>query len=173
MTLSTSIDELELGKTPEPFTLDEREDHRVVTARLVRQTRRTLEICSRSLDPVIFEDDEFLSGVKDVATSGRFARVRIVVLDSEPVFRRGHRLVELAQRLSSYISVRIPGPTHRSFNQAFVIGDERGYVHQKLSDRFEAVADFADMPYAEELLREFDKMWESSDIDPNFNRLAL
>ena len=162
-----------LGATGGVVTLEDSAAVAAVSLQLARQARRSLDIVSRHLDPPLYDTDEFYTAVKDLARSHRLARVRILVMEPRPVVSRGHRLVELAERLSSAISLRTPAPEHKQFNEAFLIADNVGYVHRQFSDRFEAEADFAGPRVANALGERLNEMWERGLPDPNFRRLHL
>ena len=113
------------------------------------------------------------AAVKRLALSSRFARVRLLVLEAEQLYVRGHQLLLLAQQLPTFVHMRVPGPDDREFNQAWMIADETGYLTRTLSDRFEGLAHFNDRGGARELSRQFDDLWERGEIDQNFRRLSL
>jgi hypothetical protein len=164
---------LVLGERDLEFGVDRAEPLGAVTLALAAQARRTLDIVSRHLDPSLFDREDFVDAVKSLALSSRRAEIRLLVLDPAPVVLRGHRLVQLAQRLSSFIQLRVPSAEHREFNEAWVVADNTGYVHRRFSDRFEGTANFADPRHAARLTNRFDEIWQRANPDPNLRRLHL
>jgi len=162
-----------LGETDEEFELARSEEVRGVCVALAQQARRSLDLVSRHLDPALFDNDEFAAAVRALVINSRRAQMRILLLDSAPVIARGHRLVELAQRLSSYISIRIPAPEHKEFNEAWLVSDATGFLHRRFSDRYEATANFADRRRATALVNRFDEIWQRAQTDGNLRRLHL
>ena len=140
---------------------------------MVSQTRRTLDIVSRHLDPLIYDTTEFSASLQRFVLEFRQARVRIIVMDSTPIVGRGHRIIHLAQRLSSYIELRNPSRDHKKYNSAFLLADQIGTVHRVLADRFEGVISFNDPKSAQLLKERFEEMWPSATPDPNFRRLSI
>lgn len=140
---------------------------------LARQCRRQLDIVSRHLDPAVYDSDDFAEAVKVLALSHRQARIRLFVVDSRPLVSRGHRLLTLAERLSSYVEIRVPSPQHKDFNEAMLVADGRGYTHRRLADRFDGVADFNAPRLAAALVERIDELWERGRPDANFRRLHL
>lgn len=140
---------------------------------LTGQARREIALVSRHLDRRVFEDDGVVEAFKRVATRGRGARIRLIILDVEPVVRNGHRLVDLAQRVSSHMRIRIPGRAHRRFNESWLLADTYGYVRLRFADRYEGSVDFNDRRTVRDLTERFDEMWEAGREDPNLRRLAL
>jgi hypothetical protein len=87
--------------------------------------------------------------------------------------RRGHRLIDLAQRLSSKIEIRKPIAEYADINRTFFVADEAGYVSRPLAERYEGVANFSDRLSARNLVNTFNEVWERSQQDPQLRRLHL
>lgn len=135
--------------------------------------QRTLDIASRHLDPVLYDHGPFVDAVKRIAINNRLARIRLLICDVGPVISRGHRLLELSSRLSSFITVRKPGRDHKNFNEAMLLADNRAYIHRRFADRYEGIASHDDMRRASDLTGRFEEIWERAEIDSNFRRLHI
>lgn len=149
------------------------EELRQAQLTLVQRARRTLDLVSRHLDPALCDRDDFVDAVKELVLGSPRTRVRILVLDPASIVARDHRLLALARRLSSYIELRVPGPEHREFNEAWLVVDNTGYAHRRFSDRFEATVNFHDPRVAVALTHRFDELWQRAPPDPNVRRLHL
>ena len=169
MQLDTHI----LGQTNEPLDLDSNEALHQVSVRMVEQCGRQLDIYSRCLEPRVYDSVELVAVVRKLALRSRHSRIRVVLIDPETVSRRGHRLLDLTQKLSTFIEFRKVGAEHKDFNEAFLLADSSGVIHQRLSDRFDATANFNHRPDAQRLQRQFDEVWEKATPDPNLRRLSL
>ena len=150
-----------------------REELRDLASQILSRTTHTLDITSRHLDPGIYDDDAFIDGVKTLALQNRGARIRIVINDLAPVIARGHRLLDLAQRLPSFFAVKVPGSTHKNFNEAVLIADNQAYIHRQFADLFEGTANLYDRGKARDLTSRFEDLWEKADFDPNLRRLNI
>ncbi len=162
-----------LGETTARVRVDTAAENLACALSMARQCRRLLDISSRHLDPMIYDTAEFVAAVRELARRSRYTQIRILVHSPGQLVARGHRLLEVAQALSSFIQVRVPGDEHRDFNEAMLIADRCGYIHRPLADRHEAAADFNDPQTCTDLLRRFDIVWEAADPDPNFRRLHV
>ena len=140
---------------------------------IVQNSRRTVDIASRHLDPAVYDNQPFIDAIKQLVLGNQLARVRILITDMAPVISHGHRLTDLATRLSSFISVRKPGANYRNFNEAMMIADNKAYTHRRFADRYEGLASLDDARRASELSGKFDEIWEYADLDPNFRRLNI
>ncbi len=169
MSLETAV----LGETITRIDLSTSEEHRLAARRMAEQAQRSLLIHTRNLDPAIYDAQDFIDAVGKLARSSRRAEVRILVQDSGPVVQRGHRLIQLAYQLTSFIKIRRPDEMFKDFNQAFLLADDRGYIHRPHGDRFEGTACFNDPARVAELRQYFDRVWEHSQPDPNIRRLDI
>lgn len=166
-------DDFRLGETHREIPLATAQDNRTLCLALTMQCRRRLEIVSRRLDPPIYDTAEFAEAVKSLALGHSKARIRLLVAESEALVHDGHRLLDLAGRLSSFIELRVPATDHRDFGEAFLIADGMGYVHRPLTDRYEGKANFHHRSVARELTRRFEELWATGEPDPNLRRMLL
>ena len=162
-----------LGVSEAPFEVTTRDALAQACLALTSQARRSLDIISRHLDPPLYDNDAFVAAVKQLALSHPNARIRLFILDPRPLIGQGHRLIELATRLTTLIEIRTPSLQHRSFNEASLIADKLGYVRRQFSDRYEAEVDFCNRRRAAALTERLDEMWERGQRDANFRRLHL
>jgi len=146
---------------------------RSLTLEIVRRGRRYLDVVSRNLEPSVFDTREFVAAVKALVVNNPKAEVRIIVLRPETLIGRQHRLVDLAQRLNSFIQIRRPSRDHWEFNEAMLICDRRNTIHCKIADRFEGSAYFDAEGRAAQLAQSFNELWEYGEPDPNFRQLFL
>jgi hypothetical protein len=168
-----AIDGLQLGATAREFEVERRDELRAVVLALAGQARRSLDIVSRELDPPLYDHQDFAEAVRRLAVSNRRAEIRVLVVEPAPIAARGHRLVDLAQRLSSFIQLRVPAPEQRELNEAWVVADKIGYVHRRLADRYAATVNFDDPRESVRLTNRFEEIWQRANPDPNLRRLQL
>lgn len=134
---------------------------------------RSLAIVSRHLDPLIYDRPEFVEAVRQLAVTSHHARIRIVIADAKTVVTRGHRLLELARQLPTFIAIRKFGPAHESFNEAWLLADDDSYIRRRHADRHDGIACVRDRRTTRELLRQFDEIWNGALPDPELRRLSL
>jgi len=168
-----NFDEYVLGETDEEITLDTSDHSRAISIHMINGCRRNLDIVSRDLDPCIYDTTEMIDAIKKLALRSRLSRIRVLILQPETLRSRGHRLLDLSERLSSFIEIRKTGEQHHSFNKALLLIDECGYINRPHSDRFEGRANFYDRKTVSELKDEFELLWEHGKREPNFRRLSL
>lgn len=146
---------------------------REATLALLYSARNEVCIYSRDLEPPLYEDAEVLEAIRKVALSGRRAKLRILLQDTTRVARDGHRLVDLAQRLSSIVHIRRVSHEDANYPSAYILTDSGGYLFRSFGDRFEAVGDVCYPPRRDELKRLFDEVWERAEAPPELRRLGI
>ncbi len=164
---------LELGRDEEVFEIEGLAQCREATLSMARQFHRSLDITSRDLDARLYDDADFIEGVRSAVIANRRARVRILLKDPGPAVRAGHRLVDVATRLSSFIELRVLARQHAEINHAMLVADGVGSVNRPLADRFEATACFSSRSLAGELQRQFEEMWLPARSEPGLRRLHI
>ena len=162
-----------LGQQHEMISMDQSQDVCQASLALVRQAQREVVVISRHLDAGLYNNAEFTTAVREFVLNSQYARLRILVRDPGPAVRSGHRLIELSQRLSSFIEIRIPDQQFDSYNSAFLLVDSTGYLYREQADLYHAQCSFADRHFCNELSHQFEAMWESARPDANLRRMLL
>jgi len=153
--------------------LEDAEQNQLVSIAISKQARHTLDIVSHDLDHTIYDNNEFSDAVKDLATGSPKAKIRILIQDSDKVIKQGHRLVELAKRLTSFIEIRIQGKRYKEFNEAWLIVDNKAWIRRPFADKYIADVDYSAARQLRETSKTFDTMWAEASHDPNLRRLSL
>jgi predicted GNAT family N-acyltransferase len=153
--------------------VESREQAAAETLALIDAARRELCIYTRDLDPPLLDSEAALAALKRIAIGGH-ASIRIVVQDPQQLLRRGHRLIGLAQRLTSVFAWRTPvQDSDLQYPSAFILNDTGGFYFRTLGNRFEGEAvNYAPGRHAQ--LREFfDQVWERSEPSQELRQLSL
>lgn len=156
-----------------PVILERSAEHYTTALAMLHTTHRSVHIFSRRLDGRLYDTREFAETVARLASRQPRVRFRILLQEIEPLIKYGHRLIELARRLTSAIEIRAVHPDYRHYNEAFMVFDERRIIHRTLADRYEGIANDNDPDLARKLVSFFTEVWEVSQVDPNLRRLHL
>lgn len=154
--------------------IESREDAVRESLTLIEGARHELCIYTRDLDPLLFENEPALEAIKRIAISGRGARIRIIIQDPQTVVVHGHRLIALAQRMTSVFGLRTPVQDNDlQYPSAFLLNDTSGYYFRVLGTRFEGEAvNYAPGRHAQ-LLEYFNQVWERSETSEDLRQLHL
>ncbi len=160
-------------RSPNYRVLASSEENRTAALELACGARMTLALFTRDLDPVIYDTQEFVTAVQQLALRSRYSRIRIVAIDPTAAIKDGHRLIELGRRLSSFIEFRRPSQEHAKLSESLLIVDETGLLYRPVASRYEGFADSDNAFAARARLRDFDEIWEQAEPEPEFRRLGL
>jgi predicted GNAT family N-acyltransferase len=163
----------QLGKTQDLFHLHDEHENLIHAASLLRQSKRELAILSLNLDPPVYDQIAFLEGFKSLSLRSRFSRIRILLQDNTLVLQRGHRLIELAQRLPSVVEIRKPNEDFIDLPENFLLADDCGYLHRKASESYHGTACYNDRHRVNRLMALFSDAWETATPDRDLARLHL
>lgn len=169
-----NLDDHILGETSEqPVKVETRQDNADAALAIVKQCKLKLAIISKELDPFVYDQPEFVEAVRQLALKGRNVDIRILAFEPELIVRRGHKLVDLAGKISSYVDIRKPSSQYKSFNEAVLIADEVGYLFRESADSYKGTLNFNARRESKYMLDVFNGMWETAKPDPNFRRMHL
>lgn len=162
-----------LGEQSDDIVINTSEDNSQAALSLVRQGNRSLDIFSRDLEPRVYDTPEFNDAVRELAIKTRDLYVRILIIDPDYIIKHGHRLIELARRLTSHMEIRKLHEDYCNNPEAYLVVDNRGVLHRKLASRYEAVVNFNNPMTATELKNQFTEMWDRSKQYMDFKRLYI
>jgi len=167
------IEDYRLGETDKLLQIESRADNIQVANHMANQCQRSLFIVSRKLDPAVFDTAEFRDAIKYFVLRHRRAQIKIIVFEANTVVQRGHRLLELSGRLSSFIELRKAHYSFDYYNECLMVADETGYIHRQNGGLYEGTANFKDRRTCKHMLEKLTEMWELSTPDPNLRKMTL
>jgi hypothetical protein len=163
-----------LGEASEDaIRITTREENAEAALELVKQAKQKLAIISQELDPLVYDQADFLDVLRKLAINNRYVEIRIIVFEPELIVRRGHKLLDLAGKISSAIEMRKVSSKYKSFNESVLIADEVGYLYRESAERYKGKVNFNGRRESKHLLGVFDNMWETAKPDPNLRRMHI
>jgi len=143
---------------------DTRGDIAAARLRLLADARHRLSIRLPLLDIESYASAAELDELRRIATSGRSALIRILLHDPDAALRNDHRLITLAQRLSSSIHIRVPvDEVDLTWASACLLNDAGGYLFLPDAERAAGRAARSHRAGAAPLQQHFDEVWERSE----------
>ncbi len=164
---------LSLGSDEQVYEVDDSQALRDAVAALAAQARRRIEVLTPDLEATLYDTPDFLEAVRDLAIASSRTHLRFLVGDSQRAVKQGHRLIELARRLSTPVDLNQPGPTAELGSEAFLLADGRGLYWRADTDSTRAIVCFNDPSGTRRLRHRFDQLWEESRPDPEMRRLHV
>ena len=168
------LNRLRLGKSPdEVLNIETRQEVYDVALEITKQSSKKIAIISKDLEPLIYNQSDFLEALKNIALNGRRTQIRILVSDVEAIRNADHRLLDLSSKLPSFIELRKISPEYKNFNKAMLIADEIGYLYRGNANRYEGKINFNSLRECKNFLDIFKGIWEAALIDRNLRRLHI
>jgi hypothetical protein len=150
-------------------------EHRTeALARLLASARHEASIYECRIDGDVFDNEDVLAAIRTLATSGRGARVRLLVQDTERLPVEAPRLLALAQRMTSTIAMRSPTEAaDTAYGSAFTLVDAGGLLFRPEAMRNEGREGGAEVGEHARLQSYFDAVWERSTPAAALRRLDI
>lgn len=142
--------------------------------KLAEQSARQICILSASLDPSVFDQEDFVDQVSRLARSDRRAQVRILVKDIRPMLDRGHQLLTLSRRLTSKVHIRKLLTDPQDKPHSYLLSDRGLLLYMHEEGAYKGFADYDAAPRVQQLLEDFSHLWEHhSEASPDLRHMHL
>ncbi len=139
--------------------LSTRAEFRDTATELARSASREIALLTYAFEREIYGHPDFVEAIQSLATRHRMARIRILIHSPEMASRSGHRLVELARRLTSFMEIRELHEQDKQLTSEVVIADESGLLYRESPDTLVARYQPNAPQEARAWLRRFDGLW--------------
>ncbi len=140
---------------------------------LLQQVRHSLCLYTPDLEPWLYHH----SSVQEACTRFLLANprnhLRILLRDSSRAVKEGHRLLNLARRVTSNLHIRKLHPDYPSEEAAFLLADDRGLLLRPKPEIPEGYALYNDPGRVRQRQEQFDQAWDQSITDPDLRSFLL
>jgi predicted GNAT family N-acyltransferase len=158
----------------ELIIIESLETARTFIDQLVQSAEHALCIYTHDLDALLTNRESFIEGCRRIALSGRNAEIRVLIRDPQTAARSDHRLLRLASRLPSTLSLRTPtNPDDRAYLPAFMLNDTEAYFFRPNGARHEGKAQLLGHTRHAELLNHFNEVWDRAEPTPELRNMTL
>lgn len=164
-----------LGETSSEFHIDTAEENKNAAVSLAQQARHSIDIFSQNLEAEIYNNEDFESSIFNLAKKHADTKVRILTQDSRKAVQNGHRLIKLAQSLTSSVYIHTPSRDYKDEKSAFLLVDQLGVLYRvNAGDRnYRASVNFNSPQRAGQLTDFFNEAWEHSTPDIQTRRIYV
>jgi hypothetical protein len=162
-----------LGDESGVISLSNIEDFVLINQSIINQAHHSIRIFTQDFEHALYDRDDIVDAALKLARRHRSTCIEILVIDSSKAVKIGHRLVELAKRLSSSVFIRKVHADYDDNHESFLLVDGIGLVKRANTNAYKGTADFKAIPAAPQKARYFKEVWERSSEDPSLRRLAL
>ncbi len=160
-----NLDKYILGETDQSFTCTTKEENQQFAIAMIQQTELYLDILSPDFEPAIYDNDSCYEAIENLALRSRHSQIRILLHDGRKPAQRGHKIIQLAKRLSGLIQFRNIPDIYRNKTDTFLIADRIGII-QRTEAPLKSKVHFKNWPKIKPILKDFNDIWEESEPNP-------
>ena len=135
--------------------------------------RKRILIFSHELEPVYYDQPEFISNCKNMVIRHPQCHIRILIQQNENLKQMDHRFLDLMHRLSSRIELKLCHEDYRSHPETFMLVDDAGVFLKRTPGRTSATAEHNNRRLNDEYERLFNAVWDQSDYDTSIRQLSI
>lgn len=171
-TMDTNED-YKLGDSRDLIGFETAAEARALALSMVGQGARSVLLFSRQLDPALYDNLAFGEALSRLLRINPRASARLLVQQTENLASGEHRLIAVAQQLTSYVQLRLAADEACDEMQTFLVVDETGYLHRPNAAEADGVACFNNPGEARRLTRLFQGWWDQSSVLSELRRLHI
>lgn len=146
--------------------LNNAQEYRDCAVELIGKGRRTLRLFSPDLEHDIYDNEDIAQAVLTLARVSRNSEIRILIRDTQPAIKRGHRLLDLSRRLTSIVDIRKFSIDSNELPPHVLLVDDAGVMIRADGEIQDAgFASFDDRGLNSTLALIFDELWHRSQSD--------
>ncbi len=158
---------------PNRQVIDGRQQAVAAGNQIIQQAKREICFFAPGLDKHILDNEEALAAISALARDSRLSRVRLLVHSSRDAVSQSHRLLPLAQRLSSHIAIHECAREDQDQLYLCLLVDDNATLYCSDPLRYQGYLAEADRAQNLQLRQQFEAMWARSHPDPQSRRLHL
>lgn len=164
-----------LGETAEEIHIDTVEENKNAAISLVKQARHSIDIFTQDMDAEIYNNNAFEQSIFDLAKRHPNTKIRILTKDSGIAVRNGHRLIKLAQSITSSVFINNPSAEFKDEQCAFLVVDKLGMLYRVTANNrnYKASINFMSPQRAGKLTDFFNEVWQHSSPDIQTRRIYM
>ncbi|MCW9048305.1 MAG: hypothetical protein OQK46_09540 [Gammaproteobacteria bacterium] len=132
---------------------------------LSENTLRSLKIFTPDLEHKLYDNDQFIKNILSFVRGNRHAQVQILVSDISHSIKYGHRLLRLAQQLSSAMQIRITPEEYKETTISFIQLDQSNFIFKPDSSKQLAIQANC-KNRSNSLLEFFTPAWDQAEKSP-------
>jgi hypothetical protein len=150
--------------------MDELRSHALA---LMQQARHSLCLFTPDLEAWLYHHQSIQQACQELLLARPQNSMRILLRDSSPAVRQGHRLLALARRLPSSLQIRRLNPDYPAETSAYLLADDRGLLLRKDPTHLAGYALYNDPGRVRQCRQQFDQAWNTSVADPELRSFLL
>jgi hypothetical protein len=163
----------QLGEHPALERFSRPEQAQAHALALLQQARFSLSVYSPDLEAWLYSHRSVQEACTQFLLANPKNRLRVLVRDVGKPVKQGHRLLNLARRITSNLHIRRINPDHPSDESAYLLADDRGLLLRELPEQYAGYALYNDPGRVRQRQTQFDQAWDISVLDPDLRSFLL
>ncbi len=155
------------------IAFDSRDQAASLALELIAEARQEICFFGPTIDKVLLDNDAVIEKLSEFARRSPRTSIRIVVFDTRTNVSESHRLLPLAQKLTSKIKIHIASKKHRDSRHQYLLIDTNAYLYCPNAERYQGRAEKHAPAIVREYQQEFEELWNHSQPDINSRRLHI
>lgn len=153
---------------------DDRVDYQLACDEVLAGARRDLCIFAPDLDQQLLNRERVNELLVRLARHNASARVRILISDAGHAVAESHRLIYLARRLPSFVSIRVLPEDIKERQECWLLADEQTLLWRPDYRQLRhGILHRHDPVRSGALQRQFDEYWTQSRNAPSLRQLSI
>lgn len=160
------------GNTESDIQLSSAKEISAAVIQATEITLRTIKIFTPDLEAELYNNDEFRKQLLAFTHGNRHAQIQILVDDITTALHNGHKLIGLAQQISSIITIKDTPADFQGTNISFIVFDQAGFIFKP--DKTSQTAIFSKCKNRTNKLYEFFMdVWDQAEQNSHTRRLSI
>ena len=130
---------------------------------LISQARRRIDLFTHNLEPLILDTPEIAAAITNFVKISPNSRLRILLCDPAIAVKKGHRLIELSRKFSSFISIRNTNKEYQSRALSLLMVDHKATLFRPHANEYHAIVNYQAGYECRQHLEFFNEVWNRSE----------
>ncbi|MEK1907667.1 MAG: histone acetyltransferase HPA2 [Pseudomonas sp.] len=140
---------------------------------LLQQARHSLCLYTPDFEPWLYSHSSVQDACSRFLLASPKNHLRILLRDVSRPVKQGHRLLNLARRLTSNLHIRKINPDLPSEEAAYLLADSHGLLLRPQVEQYAGYALYNDPGRVRLRQAQFDQAWDTSVLDPDLRSFLL
>lgn len=160
------------GNTENDIQLSSAKEISAAVIQATENTLRTIKIFTPDLEAEVYNNDGFRKQLLAFTQGNRHAQIQILVDDISNALQSGHKLIGLAQQLSSIVTIKDTPVDYQGTHISFVLFDQAGFIFKPDCTSYSAISSIC-KNRSNKLHQFFAFAWDQAEQNSHTRRLSI
>jgi len=170
---SKTQNSLILSKDDSLYNYHDEEEFIALHRNMLSQAKRRIWIVADTINSPVLSDELFSRSILQLAKNNSQAEIRILLADDKTGAGHFNSLVNLAQRLSSFVEIRTIEKSSSKLSEMLTVVDFSAGIYRKNLQSYSGFATYNNPLIAKRLQDKYETHWQYAKASLEFRRLAI